>query len=228
LGRRLKNWKLELGDEELSFFCKKYRLKTINEFFAGISDGRIDVMDVKESLQHKEELPLAEDKKRVVDISAIEDGKGDFLVIDGKLGNIGYQMARCCNPIFGDEVFGFVSVKDGVKIHRMSCPNAARLIENYPYRIQKVRWRQSAVSGKFQAALKIVVEDASVYAGALAVINSFPVALRSSSLVPRTGRNASEFEVRAQMLVSSNTQLDKVISALKKMRGVSSAVRVND
>jgi len=228
LGRRLKNWKMEMSDEDLSVLCKKYKLKTINEFFAAVADEQVDVMDVKEYLTHKDELAVPEEQKKTTDRTVSGEGKGDYLVIDGRLGNIGYKMAKCCNPIFGDEVFGFVSIKDGIKIHRMSCPNAARLIENYPYRIQKVRWRENVASGKFQASLKVIVEDASVYASVLTVVNTFTVALRSSSLVPRTGRNSSEFEVRIQLLVSSNAQLDKILSALKKSRGVSSATRINE
>jgi len=228
LGRRLKNWKMEMTDEDISFFCKKYKLRTINEFFAAVADEHIDVMDVKEYITHKDEVVAQGEQKKASDRSVSGEGKGDYLVIDGRLGHLGYKMAKCCNPIFGDEVFGFVSIREGIKIHRMSCPNAARLIENYPYRIQKVRWREDAASGKFQASLKVIVEDASVYASVLTVVNTLQVALRSSSLVPRTGRNSSEFEVRIQILVSSNAQLDKILSALKKSRGVSSATRVNE
>jgi len=227
LGRRLKNWKMELSDEDVASLCKKYKLKTTNEFYAAIADEDIDLKEVKDFLSREEEA-VVEEKKKSNEKSFLPSGGGDYLVIDGKLGNIGYKMARCCNPIFGDEVFGFVSVKDGIKIHRMSCPNAARLIENYPYRIQKVRWRESAASGKFQASLKIIVEDATVYSPVLTVINTFMVALRSSSLLPRSGRNTSEFEIRVQLLVSSNAQLDKILSALKKTRGVSSATRISE
>ena len=58
------------------------------------------------------------------------------------LKGLDYKMARCCNPVYGDDVFGFVTIRDGVRIHRMSCPNAARLIEKYPYRVQKVIWQE--------------------------------------------------------------------------------------
>ncbi|MBQ0006949.1 MAG: bifunctional (p)ppGpp synthetase/guanosine-3',5'-bis(diphosphate) 3'-pyrophosphohydrolase [Alistipes sp.] len=223
LNRRLKNWKLELSDENLAALCKKYKLKTIHEFFAAVADERIDVMDVKDYLTRKEDTPLAPEQKKYSDRIDESDAKGDYLVIDGHLGNIGYKMAKCCNPIYGDEVFGFVSIKEGIKIHRMSCPNAARLLETYPYRIQKVRWRENAVNGKFQTSLKVIVEEASVYASVLTAVNAFMVALRSSSLVPRTGRNSSEFEIRIQLLVSSNAQLDKILSALKRTHGVISA-----
>ncbi len=211
----------------MAALCKKYKLKTTNEFYAAIADEDIDLKDVKDYLTREEET-VVEDKKKNSEKNFLPSGGGDYLVIDGKLGNIGYKMARCCNPIFGDEVFGFVSVKEGIKIHRMSCPNAARLIENYPYRIQKVRWRESAASGKFQASLKIIVEDATVYSPVLTVINTFMVALRSSSLLPRSGRNTSDFEIRVQLLVSSNAQLDKILSALKKTRGVTSATRISE
>lgn len=155
LERRLKNWKMELSDEDVGNLCKKYKLKNISDLLAAIADNKVDIMDIKSYISRKQQGNEDHNSNQTVKDTpasvqtARRDSQDDYLVIDGKLSNVSYKMARCCNPIYGDEVFGFVSVKEGIKIHRMSCPNAARLIENYPYRIQKVRWKQTASDQQF-------------------------------------------------------------------------------
>ena len=134
-------------------------------------------------------------------------------------------MAKCCNPIFGDEVFGFVSIKDGIKIHRISCPNAARLIENFPYRIQKVKWREDSKTSAFQALLKVVIDDASVYGAILGIINGFNISIRSTAMIERENKNRGEYDVKIQVSVGDNKQLDKILSAIKKTKGVVTVTR---
>ena len=243
LERRLKNWKMELPDEDLTILCKKYKLKTISDFYAAIADEKVDIMDVKSYISRKQQ---GEEEAAAIHSSQTPKDNGgnkeaardsstdDYLVIDGKLSNVSYKMARCCNPIYGDEVFGFVSVKDGfvsvkdgIKIHRMSCPNAARLIENYPYRIQKVRWKETSTTSSFQTTVKVITDDSAAYSSVIKTVTDFGASLRSSSMTPRAGRSAGEFDIRMQIFVSSNSVLDKIISAIRKTRGVLSAVRIS-
>jgi len=236
LERRLKNWKMELPDEDLTILCKKYKLKTISDFYAAIADEKVDIMDVKSYISRKQQ---GEEEAAAIPSSQTPKDNGgnkeaardsstdDYLVIDGKLSNVSYKMARCCNPIYGDEVFGFVSVKDGIKIHRMSCPNAARLIENYPYRIQKVRWKETSTTSSFQTTVKVITDDSAAYSSVIKTVTDFGASLRSSSMTPRAGRSAGEFDIRMQIFVSSNSVLDKIISAIRKTRGVLSAVRIS-
>ena len=145
LERRLKNWKLEISDDMLAAFMKKRAYKTLNAFYAAIGDGTLDIADIKDFILEQEPAKSSEDISTQQEKKAYGTGGGkssdDILVIDAKnVRNLDYRMAKCCNPVFGDDVFGFVSIKDGIKIHRISCPNAARLMDRYPYRIQKVRW----------------------------------------------------------------------------------------
>lgn len=233
LERRLKNWKMELSDEDVGNLCKKYKLKNISDLLAAIADNKVDIMDIKSYISRKQQgseehnpTPAAKETPAPGQ-TARRDNPDDYLVIDGKLSNVSYKMARCCNPIYGDEVFGFVSVKEGIKIHRMSCPNAARLIENYPYRIQKVRWKQTAATSSFQTTVKAITDDSAAYPAIIQTVTDFGASLRSSSMTPRSGRNAGEFDVRMQIYVSSNSLLDKIISAIRKTRGVLSAVRIS-
>lgn len=235
LERRLKNWKLEINDDDLFALCKKYKQKTITDFYAALEDAVIDVIEVKDYLASAHGKGQAETpptpilpQKGVQETASTHSRKkesSNFLIIDGKLGNIGYKMAKCCNPIYGDQVFGFVSIKEGIKIHRISCPNAARLIENYPYRIQKVKWKEDVGSVGFQVSLKVIIDDSSVFANILNVISGFNAPIRSSTLTLRENKSKGEYDANIKLLVASNQLLDKIISAIKKTKGVTTVLR---
>ena len=237
LERRLKNWKMELEDEDLTILCKRFKLRNISDLYAAIEDESVDIMDIKAYLSRKlqqeaegenaPQQPAAVKEGPVSKNNTAKDKADDYLTIDGKLSNVSYKMARCCNPIYGDEVFGFVSVKEGIKIHRMSCPNAARLIENYPYRIVKVRWKETATTSSFQTTVKIIADDTAAYPAVIQKVTDFGASLRASSMTPRGGRNTGEYDLRLQISVSSNSMLDKIISSIRKTKGVLSAVRIS-
>ena len=135
LGRRLKNWKLELDDETLAGILKKLQFKTINAFYAAIGEGTLDVFEVRKMITEQtggssDTAASASDTDRKTKAPMQEKGTDDILVIDAKnVRGLDYRMAKCCNPVFGDDVFGFVTRTEGIKIHRMSCPNAARLMD---------------------------------------------------------------------------------------------------
>lgn len=230
LERRLKNWKLEITDDMLIPISKHFGHKEVVAFYEAIGEERIDMMDIKEFItsyeeRKAEEALAASTAKNYDDSRKKKGGESDYLIIDGKLGQVGYKMAKCCNPIYGDEVFGFVSIKDGVKIHRISCPNAARLIETYPYRIQKVKWREDSKTSGFQALLKVVIDDASVYANLLGIINGFNISIRSSAMIERDNKSRGEYDVKIQVSVGDNKQLDKIISTFRKTKGVVTVTR---
>ncbi len=230
LERRLKNWKLEITDDMLIPISKHFGHKEVVAFYEAIGVEKIDMMDIKEFItsyeeRKAEEALAASTAKNYDDSRKKKGGESDYLIIDGKLGQVGYKMAKCCNPIYGDEVFGFVSIKDGVKIHRISCPNAARLIETYPYRIQKVKWREDSKTSGFQALLKVVIDDASVYANLLGIINGFNISIRSSAMIERENKSRGEYDVKIQVSVGDNKQLDKIISTFRKTKGVVTVTR---
>lgn len=234
LGRRLKNWKLELPDDVLADFLKRKKYSTINSFYAAVSDGTIDVNEVKNFiLEHDSIVAQAIEAARASDAEKHADkmkqwdvshGADDILVINARdLKGLEYKMAQCCHPVFGDDVFGFVTRTEGIKIHRISCPNAARLIESYPYRIQKVKWADSPAGGTFQSSLKIIAAmESSVIGQITEVVSSFRASLRSFN-VNENDRNGT-YEISMKIHVPSNMELDKVISQLKTLRHV---MRVN-
>ena len=146
LARRLKNWKMVISDGELWTLARRNRFGTLNEFFGAIGNGQFDVALVKDFLVHKMETETAAESTTETktpetahaDRSGIESG--DFL-IDRKLKGVDLKPAKCCTPAYGDPIFGFLTIRDGIKIHRINCPNAARLRENYPYRVIEVSWK---------------------------------------------------------------------------------------
>ena len=138
-------------------------------------------------------------------------------------------MAKCCNPIFGDDVFGFVSAAGGIKIHRISCPNAARLLEKYPYRVQKVKWRQVSGTTQFQAALKVIVEgEYSVGNQIIESLNRQKASIRAFNIEERNAKKQKgEFNILINISVSNNGHLDRVISDIKKTKGVKTVIRTS-
>ncbi len=223
LGRRLKNWKMELSDDVMAEILKKRKYKTTNAFYAAIGEGEIDVSEVKnmilEITEGTAEQPQQEVKstsKQVVQ----EKGTDDILVIDAKnVRGIDYRMAKCCNPVFGDDVFGFVTRTEGIKIHRISCPNAGRLMDMYPYRIQKVKWSSTPSSGNFQTGLRVVAAmEPSVINEIMDIINSFRASLRAFNVAENSRQGT--YDITMKIAVPSNLELDKVISQLRNLRNV--------
>ncbi|MBR5177155.1 MAG: bifunctional (p)ppGpp synthetase/guanosine-3',5'-bis(diphosphate) 3'-pyrophosphohydrolase [Bacteroidales bacterium] len=236
LGRRLKNWKLEFPDDMISEYLKKIRYNTQNSFYAAIADSVLDVNDVKNFIQeHDKMAALAVDAAKEAEaarISARSDewagrnASDDILVLNAKdLRGLDYKMAKCCHPVFGDDVFGFVTRTEGIKIHRISCPNAARLISTYPYRIQKVRWAETPSGGSFQGTLKVITGvEPSVIGRITEVVGSFKASLRSFN-VSENNRNGT-YEITMRISVPSNMELDKVISQIKNLKHVIKVSRV--
>ncbi len=230
LERRLKNWKLELPDEMLTELRKKYAYPTLTGFFAAIGDGTMDVNAVKEYIlgqeeRHKESVEAAQAAQAASKASRQFSAHEDILVLSAKdVKGLDYKMARCCNPVFGDDVFGFVTRGDGIKIHRITCPNAGRLISAYPYRVQKVRWADTP-AGIFQVGIKIVADmESSVLTRIMEVTSAFKASVRTFNVTenPRQGT----YEITMKISVPSNLELDKVISQLKVLKNVQKVNRI--
>ena len=224
LGRRLKNWKMELDHETLAAILKKLQLKTINSFYAAIGDEQLDVAEVKNMIleltqgQQEQQTPAEPEKK--VKEAIHEKGTDDILVIDAKnVKGIDYKMARCCNPVFGDDVFGFVTRTEGIKIHRMSCPNAGRLMDMYPYRIQKVKWSENPSSSNFQTGLRVIAAlEPSVINEIMDIVNSFRASLRMFNVAENDRQGT--YDITMKIAVPSNLELDKVTSLIRNLKNV--------
>ncbi|MBO5699930.1 MAG: bifunctional (p)ppGpp synthetase/guanosine-3',5'-bis(diphosphate) 3'-pyrophosphohydrolase [Bacteroidales bacterium] len=232
LERRMKNWKLELNDDVLADIAKHYKMKASAEVFLAIYEEKIDLLQLKDFLTRGEVEEALPDKseQRPAHKESKKSSDGDYLVISDKLNNISFKMAKCCNPIFGDDVFGFVSATGGVKIHRISCPNAARLLDQYPYRVQKVKWRQVSNTTQFQTGIKIIGDgDASIGAQLMDTVSKQGASMRSFSISERRKPgNQTEFVAEMGISVGNNAHLDRVTSALKKIREVKTVLRTSE
>ena len=223
LSRRLKNWKMEIEDETMAAVLKKLPYKTLNAFYAAIGEGELDVADVKNMVVEirNAEVPAVDQEKKAGGIlKERNNNNDDILVIDAKnVKGIDYRMAKCCNPVFGDDVFGFVTRTEGIKIHRMSCPNAARLLDMYPYRIQKVKWSDNPSTGNFQTGLRITAAlEPSVINEIMDIVNSFRASIRMFNV--SENERQSTYEITMKIAVPSNLELDKVTSQIRNLRNV--------
>ena len=225
LERRLKNWKLEMPGDWLADFMKKCKYSTLNSFFAGLAEKKVDIEDLKSYIISRKEGGLRpqesqEAQEKPPQWKGHDSSGDDILVLNAKdVKGIDYKMARCCNPVYGDDVFGFVTRDAGIKIHRISCPNASRLLDKYPYRIQKVRWSATPSSGEFLCNLKILAEmDRSVVSSIMDVIGTFKASLRSFSI--NEDPRSSLYDISARILVPSNLELDKVVSQIGALKSV--------
>lgn len=233
LERRMKNWKQEYNDETLGEIIRHYKLKTSFDLGLAINKEEIELSDIKEFLSNPNADAKTEDANKESAAHRHTSSKAsdqNYLVISDKLDNISFKMAKCCNPIFGDDVFGFVSATGGIKIHRISCPNAARLLEQYPYRVQKVKWKQVSGTTQFQTRVKVIGEgDASNGARIMDAVTGQQASIRGFHIDERVKPNgATEFVAEIGISVSNNAHLDRVTSAIKKLKEVKTVLRVSN
>jgi len=231
LMRRFKNWKIEYSDENIRKLLTAYKLKTAADLYYRISTEQVDLGEIKEMLTTTSQP--AENKIPQPDESPAQEAPtpslshtDDFLLIDEKLENIDYKLAKCCTPIFGDEIFGFVTVNDGIKIHRINCPNARQLLERYGYRVVKAKWANPDSDAYFETVLRITgVDEIGVVNRLTDVISrDLKVNMRSISLESGDGL----YEGTLRVLVKDKNHMEVLIHKLLKVKGVLSAVRLDN
>lgn len=232
--RRLKNWKLDLNDQITGLLVKHFKYKSVHDFFRDIAIEKLDVVAIKEYLiqlgKKDQEKDLVEQQSirsagNYVSSADEEDISGtDVLQIDRNLTNVDYTLAKCCNPIFGDEIFGFVSVSGGIRIHRENCPNAEEIRTKYSYRIVKARWTGEA-GGNYLAAIKVIGEDDIGIVSNISQIISKELHLkvRSISVDSKEGL----FEGTVTVFVNNKQILSTLIKKVKGVKGVLSVSRID-
>jgi (p)ppGpp synthetase, RelA/SpoT family len=227
--RRLRNWKLEFNDNNMKKLLKYYKIKSVTDLYAAIADEKLDVSEFKELLQEKSETPKLPEKIEDVVVEKIikthTPRNDDYLVIDEKVDKLDYKLSKCCSPIFGDPIFGFVTINEGVKIHRANCPNAEYIMSRYGYRIVKAQWTRTDGSALYQADIKVVgVDDIGLVTRISDVISKdLKVNMRSMSI----NKNDGMFEGFITLFVKDTEHLDALINKLKKVKGVLSANRIS-
>ena len=236
LERKLKNWKYAITiDEAVAYLAKFFKLRLGTEVYALIATQKLDFGSIKEILgrhlsgEAEEERRAAaaeiERQKAAQHSSQEKAAPQDALVIDDDLSKIQYKLAKCCNPIKGDEVFGFVTISAGITIHRCDCPNAKRMRENYPYRVIDARWRQSA-EGAFRISIRIVAADTTGMANHITEVISRDLKLniRTMTFAPAgNGCVAGTISVE----VPGTGVVDTLIHQIMRIKGVQRAYRIN-
>jgi GTP pyrophosphokinase len=226
LRRKFKNWKIELNDQVIRDILKHYKLKLATDLYFQISVGKIDPLEIKGIITVQEESP----KDRLSEILAPSeikelsfDSGDDYLVIDNDLKNVIYKLASCCNPIFGDDIFGFVTIREGIKIHRVSCPNAKQMIDRYPYRLIKAKWRSTDKRNSFQATIRVAGSDRMGMVNDMTNIIGKEVGVKMRSININSENGA--FEGILRVFVNDTHHLDFLMQKLKNIKGVDSVTR---
>ena len=227
LERKIKNWKLSITmDDAVMVLSKYYKLRTGTELYGQIAQQKIILPDIKEILTRHLNGTLDDGHPlKAPSAAKIVSDNDDALIIDNSLSNIEYKLAKCCNPIFGDEIFGFTTINSGITIHRQDCPNAQRLKERYPYRVLPARWQQNAAKGAFVATVRIQAEDATGLVNKIAeVINrDLKINIRSMSLNSSGGMLSGLINIE----VTGTQLVDAVVYSLMRIKGVQKVFRVN-
>lgn len=227
LARKFKNWKLELNDEVIRRLLKHYNFKTSAELYMQVSLGKIDTLDIKSVVKIDEKQNVKSRLEEILPSDTMKDlpfdSGDDYLVIDNNIRNINYKLAPCCNPVFGDEIFGFVTISEGIKIHRVSCPNAPQMIDRFPYRIIKTKWRDTISKSSFLTSLYITGTDNLGIVSEIShvIAKDFGVQMRAIHVESQKG----EFRGVLKVLVHSLEHLDFLIHKLRNIKGISSVTR---
>lgn len=221
LMRRLKNWKIEYNDEVVRRLMQHYKYKFALDLYQGIAVGKHDPAEIKEILTAQPEEKSLPTPPKDIKVSRPKKVDEDVLLIDKNVDNVDYKFARCCNPVYGDDILGFVSIGEGIKVHRKQCKNAIELVRRYPYRIVKTQWTNDGATS-YQTVLNLTGKgEGNIITKITELISKDPHAtLRAISI------NSAEgiFDGNITVLIDNTEHLSQLISRLKHIEGV---IKVN-
>jgi len=227
--RKFKNWKIKSSDDLINMLVKHYKLDTGIDLYYLVATEKLEASEIKkviqdhingESITEKaEDLPKEEIKSKYNG-----DDSEDIIYIGDNLKNVNYKIAKCCNPIRGDKVFGFVTVSSGITIHRNTCPNSKRLKEKYPYRIMQIKWIKSEDNTFTSANLKITGVDKVGLVGT--IMNMITNDLRVNMRYINFNSKGKTFIGNVSVMVKDNEHLNQLIAKINKVDGVDKVIRV--
>lgn len=233
LERKFKHHKIEPEEGTLMRMVKKLGYKQMNDFYKAIAEGSLDsayvVEKYKEQVDRENNPTQYSTENRSADgfvhnVSDIQPEKSaDVLVIDNSVKGVEYSLAKCCNPIYGDDVFGFVTVNRGIKIHRTNCPNAERLKERMSYRVIRAQWAGKG-SSQYAVSLHVVGnDDIGIVNNLTSIINKEKnIVLRGISI------QSSEdglFSGTLTVMIDDNKQIEQLIKRLQTVKGIKNISR---
>ena len=232
LQRKLATIKVKVGDDIIHKILKHFHLKHANDLYNEIAENKIDFSEIKQLCIdpvkiESDKIPTAIDtedfQKKLAHSRTVNSDDDNLLIIDESIDNVDYKFAKCCNPIKGDEIFGFISAGGGIKIHRLTCPNAAYMIEHYPYRVIKTQWTKSSSSHEFSVGIRVTgADEISIVSNITQVLGKeLKVNLRNFNIASRDGN----FEGLLSLYISDITFLDKLLEKIRGIKGVYTAER---
>lgn len=232
LQRRFKNRKIEIEEAVIMKVIKKLGFKTVTDFYNAIADEHLDVNDVIESyeqlgnpVESSSETRSAEEFMLQPTLTESGDSAADDVLVIGEgIKGVNYKLAKCCNPIYGDDVFGFISSEGVIKIHRKQCPNAPHIFERYPYRTIQTRWSGKA-GNHFVTTLSIVgTDDIGIVTNITSIISKEKrSSLRSISIDSHDGL----FHGYLVVGIENKATLDDLIKKISTVKGVKNVQRTN-
>ncbi|MBA4298748.1 GTP pyrophosphokinase [Algoriphagus alkaliphilus] len=223
--RKLKAMKMDFNSETVEQLRAYYELKTANEFYYRVGKGTIDPTTIKAFKDFKEVQKgkskvgekVKDESTFTKEIKSLKGSEHDQLLIGEDMDVVDYILAKCCNPIPGDDVFGFVTINEGIKIHRTSCPNALELLSNHGNRVIKARWTSQKLIA-FLAGLRILGTDrvGLINDVTKVISNELKVNMRSITV----DSDAGIFEGTIKLYVHSTEHLDHLIKNLQQVNGI--------
>lgn len=223
LKRRMKNWKIDFSDENIRKLMTFYKYKIAADLYQGIASEQHELSEIKDILTDKKEAEkiVPEERPEYSAKKITKEGE-DVLIVDENISNVDYSLGSCCNPIFGDEIFGFISIGKGIRIHRLGCPNASEMQARYPYRVVKANWTDKG-SASYQAVLHITGDDELGIVSNISDVISKDLRVQMRSISVDT--NAGSFVGNVTVVIASTEHLDTLIVKLKRVKGVHRVTR---
>ena len=235
LERKFRNRKVEQNEATMFHVIKKMGFKEVSDFYKQIADGLIDanaVVDKYIEVREGEKTVTGDNVARSASEFELDESKiaglnttisDDVLVIDRNLKGLDYQLARCCSPIYGDPIFGFVTISGGIKIHRIDCPNAPELRRRYGYRVVKARWSGKG-SSQYSITLRVVGnDDIGIVNNLTSIISKDEkLVLRSINIDSHDGL----FSGNLVVMLEDTSRLEALLKKLRTVRGVKQVERI--
>ena len=222
--QKLSQLKIEFNDFHINQLIEYFGFKSAFDFYQAVGEGKLDIHKIKKAfsdISEKENIEKQENETelRILNKKLGKESGHDYLIIENNLQTVDYHFAKCCNPIPGDEIFGFVTVSKGTKIHKKTCPNAKDMYARFPYRIVEAKWNTQKESGAFNVQLFISGKDKVGMINTITEIISkeFKLNLRALTIHPRKN---NMFEGIIISSVNNSKQLNDLIERLKKIEDV--------
>lgn len=229
LQRKFKQLDITFNSENVSILERFYQIHSATELYYQIAKGKIDLSKLRTlEVDNKHfVLPKANTTKlrpsSLKNIINCVDNKKDTIVIGEDFKNVEYKLANCCTPIPGDDVFGFITTTEGIKIHRVNCPNATALMSNYAYRVLKAKWQSQKLREQLTGLTVTGIDDMGIVNRITNIISlEHNVNMKSISFESNDGI----FEGNIKLYVYDTEHLDKIITKFEQIEGVKSVVRV--